>query len=369
MAFPALHFDGGVATLSRGVASAEEVISDDTDDSSDTSEDSDQTSGDDTESDDASVDSADDFSSDDAGTSDSDDDSCNSDGTCAETIPFSSRSYEEPSCNIWVNMETIRKGESIMVHWNSQYAHRASLTNFGSVGLEGSRVSDALYDDTTFRLSVRGDWGVAQCSVKVEVLDDVSVRHDWRSDDSWDEPSCWIHASPVEYREDLYGATMLTWDSQGATSAEILDVGFVSLRGSRIVYGDLSFEMSVYGEQGVAYCATEGEFIAPPPPEIPPLYPPYAEPYVFVPAQHVALTQVPYTGDYGPFGTAMYWFSIIFSATVGVVLLAYFKRDIFSFAKVELTFLIARKGFFQRNNKCAVDHRALDFTPVRVLLG
>jgi hypothetical protein len=80
--------------------------------------------------------------------------------------------------------------------------------------------------------------------------------------------------------------------------------------------------MTVYGSNGgTATCQTQNYYTP---------APVYTNP-------SVSLTQIPYTGfDFGPFGNAMYWLSLLAFAAAGAYLLVYFSGNAMSFATAGL---------------------------------
>lgn len=90
---------------------------------------------------------------------------------------------------------------------------------------------------------------------------------------------------------------MLTWYSNGATSATLTYVGSVPVSGSQTVtdiWGRTEYILTVTGEGGTNICKTIVDVK-----EYLPTTVTYAEPkqpYYYQPAPHVSLRQVPYTG-------------------------------------------------------------------------
>lgn len=119
--------------------------------------------------------------------------------------------------------------------------------------------------------------------------------------------SCSVYASPSSIQNGQYST--LNWTSSGASYARISDgLGNVSTTGSLTVRPDSSrsYVVTVTDSSGrTNTCQT----------------------YVTVNASspYVALSQIPYTGfDFGPFGNAIYWISLLSFAVAGAYLMVYY---------------------------------------------
>ncbi len=134
------------------------------------------------------------------------------------------------------------------------------------------------------------------------------------------QPSCTI--SITNYGGGNYGPyaynqlATLTWSSQNATHGFITNVGQVSGYGSMQVYptNGMVYSMTVNGQGGTAYCTTQ------------PYYIPVAPQPIVPPTPYVSLSQIPYTGfDFGTFGNAIYWMSLMAFAGAAAYLVLYFN--------------------------------------------
>ncbi len=152
---------------------------------------------------------------------------------------------EEPSCDIWANDTSIKDYESTTLYWTSANADTATLNQgIGSVNVNGSRIVSP-DNTTTYTLTVQNESGTDQCSVTIEVDEDIPV----------DEPSCDIWASDTSIRDTE--STTLTWVSDNADSASINQgIGSVNVNGSRIVSPDhtTTYTLTVQGDGGSEQC-------------------------------------------------------------------------------------------------------------------
>jgi len=205
--------------------------------------------------------------------------------TCSAYIDTENEQDETPMCDIYSSPSSVRKGNPVTLNWTSSNTHSASLTDFGSVNLSGSRTVYPNHD-RTYTLTVHGNGGTRTCSTYVDVYD-TPVEHS--------QPWCTISVNPNSVQQ---GKTaVLQWNSNNAVSATISQLGgYISLSGSRVVYGNTTtnYFMTVrnaYGE--TATCTTTlGVYSTPynPPPVY---YPPTPQPPV---VYRVPVSYIPYTG-------------------------------------------------------------------------
>lgn len=145
---------------------------------------------------------------------------------------------EEPFCDIWASDTHIEEWESTTLQWVSANAESATLTNFGSVAVDGSRVVSP-DSTTTYTLTVHNDAGSSQCSVTIFV-----------DEEPHEAPSCDIWASDTHIEEG--DSVTLTWDSENASSASLSSIGSVGTDGSRTAYPDSTrtYTLTVWSDEG-----------------------------------------------------------------------------------------------------------------------
>ncbi len=164
--------------------------------------------------------------------------------TCQDTVTVQQQSA--PSCTITVNPHSVQMGGSVSIVWSSNNATSATLTDFGSEPVNGSRSVSNINSNKTYVLTVTGPGGTATCQDSVVVQESPA-------------PYCTISANPssIQYG----GSSTLTWSSNNATSAVINhSIGSVGVNGSYVVsniYSTKTYIMTVYNAQGQsANCQT-----------------------------------------------------------------------------------------------------------------
>ena len=124
------------------------------------------------------------------------------------TYPNCYRHQVEPVCGISASDSSIDRGDSTVLHWTSENATSASLSDYGSVSTGGSRTVSPS-NTTTYTLRVYGQGGSDTCSVTVHVDD----NHN-------NNLSCDLRASDRDIREG--DDVTLRWNIDGnATYASI----------------------------------------------------------------------------------------------------------------------------------------------------
>lgn len=161
---------------------------------------------------------------------------------CSTTIVV--QQQQVPSCTISANPTNVNYGGSSTITWTSTNATSATLTDFGSVALNGSQVANNITSTRTYVLTVTGPGGTANCQTTVTTQQQQI-------------PSCTIYANPsnVQYG----GSSTITWSSTNATSATLTDFGSVAVNGSQIatnITGTRTYVLTVTGPGGTANCQT-----------------------------------------------------------------------------------------------------------------
>ncbi|MFZ2886309.1 MAG: hypothetical protein WA021_00640 [Minisyncoccia bacterium] len=155
--------------------------------------------------------------------------------------------------------------------------------------------------------------------------------HDRDSNDDDDRnPTCWIDAHPNTVN--FYGGQVtLSWDTNDADWAEITDVGVVSANDGSIkinVHAPKTYRMTVHADGRSSECDTFvnvlGQISSGHNYNYPNQYTYYPQNYYTAQVPYVTLSQIPYTGfDFGTFGNAMYWTTLIALAVMMAYLLVY----------------------------------------------
>ena len=196
--------------------------------------------------------------------------------------------YNAPTCDLYADRSSVQRGQAVGLSWSSSNATSATLTDFGSVHMSGSRTVFP-HSSRTYSLTVSGPGGTRTCTEHIGVYDTPVYKP---------QPTCSIYVNPNQVAQ---GKTaVLQWHSNNAVSASISQLGgHIPLSGSRVVYGNTTTQyfMTVRNAYGdVASCATTLGVYSPPvvynPPPV--VYPtPTPQPVV---RQYVPVSYVPYTG-------------------------------------------------------------------------
>ncbi len=214
--------------------------------------------------------------------------------TCQTTVYASGNSgaSQRPSCTIAITgyrINTTYPYESAMLSWSSWNATSASINpSVGSVGLNGSQT---IYPSgyQMYTMTVLGNGGTNTCQTNPA---DAQPLNPYSGN-----LYCTIAASPASIQNGA--ASSLTWTSYGARSAWLSDgIGVVSPSGFLSVRPESSrvYTLTITDTSGrTNTCQT----------------------IVSVLGSSVKLTQIPYTGDFGPLGTALTWLLVVLLAGAG----------------------------------------------------
>ncbi|MBI4093434.1 hypothetical protein HY417_00565 [Candidatus Kaiserbacteria bacterium] len=146
----------------------------------------------------------------------------------------------QPSCWITAQPMSVGYGGSSTLSWSSFNATRASLTDFGTMPLSGSRVINNIRNDRMYQLSVTGAGGSGSCYTRITVRPQ-SVT-----------PSCVISAYPSAIH--VGQSSSLAWGSENASAAYLSGVGSVSPQGGTYVTPNktTTYVLNVFGSQGAS---------------------------------------------------------------------------------------------------------------------
>lgn len=209
------------------------------------------------------------------------------------TVVYVNQLQNPPSCSISANPSSTNASQNTTLTWSSLNATSASLSNSGSVAINGSMVVSPA-NTTTYTLSVNGSGGSATCQTVVYVNSCTGCCNGYNCPTS-QAPSCTItivngygnnypnygysnsyqrantyggyQPSDAYDYNNAYGGT-LVWSSSNASSASIDNgIGSVSVNGSRGVdqYGSRDYTMTVWGQGGSATC--RASYYSNPPPQ------------------------------------------------------------------------------------------------------
>lgn len=77
--------------------------------------------------------------------------------TCNSVITVIIPPPPAPNCELTPASITIKEGETVTLNWSTENAKSATLTDFGTVSLAGSRTTPALFSNKTYTLNVVGN--------------------------------------------------------------------------------------------------------------------------------------------------------------------------------------------------------------------
>lgn len=215
--------------------------------------------------------------------------------TCQATVYANGYNYnnsQRPTCTITQTGYGIGAAypyESATLSWSSWNATSATISPIvGSVGVNGSQ---AIYPSgyQIYTMTVSGPGGTNTCRTELEP----SIP----PTNSYGNLYCTISASPTNIQNG--SSSYLTWTSYGARSAWLSDsIGTVAVNGSLMVRPEASrvYTLTITDDQGRTNTC---------------------QATVSVAGSTVKLTQIPYTGDFGPLGTALAWLAVVLLAGAG----------------------------------------------------
>ncbi len=228
--------------------------------------------------------------------------------SCAATVSVVApqpQPVQLPTCTISANPSTINANGYATVTWTSYNATSANLSGVGTVSTAGTTT---VYPGTnngarTYTLTVYNNGRSNTCStvvgstyIPVPVPTPIPVPGNL---------ACSISATPNVIANGA--AANLTWNSTGAVRAWLSDgLGNVNPSGVLAVRPEASrsYVLTIADFAGrQTTCATNVNVSG---------------------APYVSLSQIPYTGiDFGPFGNAMYWFTLVsLSVVAGYLVVA-----------------------------------------------
>ncbi|MBI5456275.1 hypothetical protein HY969_00910 [Candidatus Kaiserbacteria bacterium] len=226
--------------------------------------------------------------------------------TCQTTVNGSgsygntnyNNSYQRPTCSVTFTPNYnsgYQYGTSGTLSWSTWNATSATISpNVGSVGLNGSQV---VYPSSNqvYTMTVNGQGGSNTCTTD-------SYNYTQPNYPYSGELRCQITANPVSIQNG--GASALSWTSYGATRAWLSDgIGTVAAQGTLTVRPESSRNYTLTISDASGRTQT-------------------CQATVSVAGSHVPLTQIPYTGDFGPLGTSLAWLAVTLAAAAGATVIA-----------------------------------------------
>lgn len=231
----------------------------------------------------------------------------NNDNGCKKNCNPPPQPKPKPVCALDISPSRVNYGEDATIHWTSENATSATLTNFGSVSTGGSRDIENIRSDKTFTLTVKGPGGTATCSDSIQV-----------EEEEKDALECKLRASDTSI--DRGDSVKITWSSDGADYGRISPtIGEVDEDGSETVRPreDTTYKGTFYNDDGDKVTCSVKVNVDDEPVYIPPHTP------------YVTLSAVPYTGfELGPVGTVIYWSLLSLWCLIAAYLIAVKKAHV-----------------------------------------
>lgn len=141
-------------------------------------------------------------------------------------VPSVSDAQVVPTCSISAQPQQTVSGGTVALTWNSSNGTTASLTDFGSVGLNGSVSVANVTSQKTYVLTVSNGSASTSCSTTVTI--------GTTSGGTGVTPTCTIDASTSRVAPGQ--AVTLAWNTNNGISAALSSVGSVPLSGIQTVY-------------------------------------------------------------------------------------------------------------------------------------
>jgi hypothetical protein len=141
-------------------------------------------------------------------------------------IPSVADAQVAPTCSVYASPSQVSSGGNVVLNWSSNNGTAATLTDFGTVGLNGSVSLSNVTTGKTYVLTVSNGSASVSCSAVVTI--------GTTSGGTGVTPTCSIDASST-----LVGRNQpvsLTWSSTNGVAAAISSVGSVPLSGTQTVY-------------------------------------------------------------------------------------------------------------------------------------
>lgn len=150
-----------------------------------------------------------------------------------------------PACALNASPTSVSAGGSSALSWTTTNATSATLTSFGAVELNGTRIVTPSAT-VQYTLTATGSGGSVQCHTTITVGNTPPPQN---------PPACTLTASQIGYGSSEW---VLTWTTSNATSASINNgIGSVALNGSRTVtpgLGTTMYALTATGAGGQAQC-------------------------------------------------------------------------------------------------------------------
>ncbi len=123
-----------------------------------------------------------------------------------------------PVCTLVPSTQTVGYGGSAVLTWTTDHATVVTLTDFGSVALDGTVTTAPLYTNKTYTLLATGPDGQVSCTATVTVIPEPPA------------PTCTL--LPATQTTQTGGTATFTWTTTNADTVTLTSFGSVALNGT-----------------------------------------------------------------------------------------------------------------------------------------
>jgi hypothetical protein len=148
-----------------------------------------------------------------------------------------------PTCTLTPANQTVGSGGSAVFTWTTANAQTVTLTDAGTVALNGTVTTAALYANKTYTLLATGPGGSVTCTANVTVTPTPPA------------PTCTL--LPATQTVGMGGSAVLTWATTNATAVTLTDFGSVALNGTgttSALTADRSYILMATGNGATVSC-------------------------------------------------------------------------------------------------------------------
>lgn len=151
-----------------------------------------------------------------------------------------------PVCTLAPSSQTVGQGGSAVLTWTTDYATAVTLTEFGSVELDGTGTTEALQTNKTYTLTATGPGGQATCVADVIVTQEPPA------------PTCTL--MPVTQTISQGESATLTWTTTNADTVTLTEFGSVAKNGTdntAALFADKTYSLVATGNGKTVSCDAE----------------------------------------------------------------------------------------------------------------
>lgn len=174
--------------------------------------------------------------------------------TCTQSVFISCIPVPPPTCTLTPENQTVSSGESANFTWTTTNADSVTITDLGSVALNGSGSVGPLTSSAIYTLTATGPGGTVTCGANVAVADIPPA------------PTCTL--TPATQAVMSGESASFTWTTDNATSVTLTDFGSVALDGTNTtapLFVDKEYVLTAVGPTGQVSCTATVDVTTEPP--------------------------------------------------------------------------------------------------------